>query len=449
MKKKYGATLDDVAPKPAVAPGVAPAATTGNNIDTNMPPVGDPYWDLIKQALQDFYAKHDPFKDQKEIDGVFQWTQRHGLNELNGRLVKKYNETIAVTMKQPTFTSIRVKDLPVGAGAGTAAVGAGVGIVTSTPPPQPVVQPPPVMVTTPPPAVAAATSTDSPKNKTPPKLPERKSGAKEQAAEQASAPSGAVDNGNGIPPPPPELFQHFGPYMVKEQSQANDFEKVINDMLVLFFQKYDPDKPKKDIDFLAGFAMRRGVDTVNNQLKLNFGVGLEDVGWTPHTQQDFEMLSAAAKPTKPMVQESTKVTPSAPAPAPAPAVVASPPPPAPVIEKTLSPEEELKVRREEIANKLRIFYKKHDPSRLEPSNIEQFNKVVTYGLEKGLVRLNGALREKFNEDLDDVQKAYFRQSLAPFFQKNQPEFSEFSLFICDLVFAFMLLLIMMKQTHRS
>ena len=54
-----------------------------------MPPVGDPYWELIKQALQDFYAKHDPFKDQKEIECEIQWTQRHGLTELNGIIFKK------------------------------------------------------------------------------------------------------------------------------------------------------------------------------------------------------------------------------------------------------------------------------------------------------------------------------------------------------------------------
>jgi hypothetical protein len=40
---------------------------------------------------------------------------------------------------------------------------------------------------------------------------------------------------------------------------------------------HDPAKPKGDITFLAGYATRHGLDPVNEQLRTNFGVGLEDV----------------------------------------------------------------------------------------------------------------------------------------------------------------------------
>lgn len=77
-------------------------------------------------------------------------------------------------------------------------------------------------------------------------------------------------------------------------------------------------------------------------------------------------------------------------------------------------------RREALINSLKIFYAKYDPSKLQPANKESFDKIVEYGITKGLRRLNAALREKYNDDLDSAKRETIRQSVREFLTKTDP-----------------------------
>lgn len=46
------------------------------------------------EAVHDFYRFHDPLKPQKQIDGVIEYTSRHGIKSLNRRLRAKYGEDL-------------------------------------------------------------------------------------------------------------------------------------------------------------------------------------------------------------------------------------------------------------------------------------------------------------------------------------------------------------------
>lgn len=78
---------------------------------------------------------------------------------------------------------------------------------------------------------------------------------------------------------------------------------------------------------------------------------------------------------------------------------------------------QLHQRRVELVTQLTQFYKKYDMSKLE--NKEALDKVVDYGLNKGMRKLNAALREKYNDDLDTIRRETIRQSVRDFISHNQ------------------------------
>lgn len=77
-------------------------------------------------------------------------------------------------------------------------------------------------------------------------------------------------------------------------------------------------------------------------------------------------------------------------------------------------------RREVLIHQLQKFYEKYDETKLQPSNKEAFDKVVEYGMTKGLRRLNAALRDKYNDDLDSARRDNIRQSVREFLANNDP-----------------------------
>lgn len=158
------------------------------------------------------------------------------------------------------------------------------------------------------------------------------------------------------------------------------------ELLTAFFQIHDPAKPKADIEFLANYATRHGLEPVNEQLRLNFGVGLEDVeNIASVVPGPSSLKNALASVGKMTVDPSSSVA-----------------------------------RRDQLSAQLKDFYAKHDPTKLQPANKEGFDKIVEYGMNKGLRKLNGALRDKYNEDLDSARRDTIRQSVRDFLSTNDP-----------------------------
>jgi len=168
---------------------------------------------------------------------------------------------------------------------------------------------------------------------------------------------------------------------VEETKSAN-----YGELLTAFFQIHDPAKPKSDIEFLANYAMRHGIEPVNEQLRLNFGVGLEDVeARIAHVPGPSSLKTALASVGKIPNDPNSSVA-----------------------------------RRDQLVAQLSDFYSKHDPSKLNPANKEAFDKIVEYGVSKGLRKLNAALREKYNDDLDSARRETIRQSVRDFLSANDP-----------------------------
>lgn len=173
---------------------------------------------------------------------------------------------------------------------------------------------------------------------------------------------------------------------VVEETKATNYAELLN----AFFAIHDPAKPKADIEFLVSYATRHGLDPVNEQLRVNFGVGLEDVS---------ARVTSGASTTPPLA-----------------VAVAS------LGEKALTPMDPLtsRGRKEDLELQLKQFYARFDPTKLQPANREAFNKIVDYGLTRGLRKLNQALREKYSDDLDTMRRNTVRASVREFLAANDP-----------------------------
>jgi hypothetical protein len=169
--------------------------------------------------------------------------------------------------------------------------------------------------------------------------------------------------------------------VVEESKSAN-----YGELLTAFFQIHDPAKPKADIEFLANYATRHGIEPVNEQLRMNFGVGLEDVERSLSNVPGPSSLKTALASVGKIPPDQTNSV----------------------------------ARREQLTMQLRDFYGKHDPSKLSPASKEAFEKIVEYGVTKGVRRLNAALREKYQEDLDSARRDTIRQSVREFLSANDP-----------------------------
>jgi hypothetical protein len=143
----------------------------------------------------------------------------------------------------------------------------------------------------------------------------------------------------------------------------------------------------QDIDFLIQYATKHGLEPVNEQLRLNFGVGLEDVASRASTSQVAPSLQAALKAVG-------TITPDLP-------------------QMSIS-------RRDELAKQLRAFYGKYEPSKLNAAELDKFDKVVDYGMAKGLKKLNAALREKYGDDLDSMRRQAVAVSVRDYKKNNDP-----------------------------
>lgn len=158
------------------------------------------------------------------------------------------------------------------------------------------------------------------------------------------------------------------------------------ELLTAFFAIHDPAKPKADIEFLATYATRHGIEPVNEQLRMNFGVGLEDVeARIAHVPGPSSLKSALASVGKLAGDPSGSIA-----------------------------------RRDQLSRQLADFYSKHDPSKIQPGGKEAFDKIVEYGLTKGLKKLNQALRDKYGDDLDTARRETIRQSVRDFLTANDP-----------------------------
>lgn len=188
--------------------------------------------------------------------------------------------------------------------------------------------------------------------------------------------------GESLPKKALESWKSRWAPVVEETKSAN-----YGELLQAFFSIHDPAKPRGDIDFLVAYATRHGLDPVNDQLRMNFGVGLEDV--------QTRVISGAGVP--PALKAALT------------SVGKLDPPPASSVN-----------RRDDLVNQLRAFYAKYEPSRNTPAEAAQFNKVVEYGLSRGLRKLNQALRDKYKDDLDTMRRATIRQSVKDFLVANDP-----------------------------
>ena len=126
----------------------------------------------------------------------------------------------------------------------------------------------------------------------------------------------------------------------------------------------------------------------DEQLRLNFGVGLEDV-------QTRVVSSAGVPPGLVAALQSVGKLSDTPA--------------------------SSQSRREELTAQLRAFYARHEPNRNTPAETEKFNAVVEYGMTRGLKKLNQALRDKYSDDLDTVRRNTIRQSVRDFMAANNPQ----------------------------
>jgi hypothetical protein len=189
--------------------------------------------------------------------------------------------------------------------------------------------------------------------------------------------------GESLPKKALESWKSRWAPVVEETRSAN-----YGELLQAFFSIHDPAKPRADIDFLTAYATRHGLDPVNEQLRINFGVGLEDV--------QTRVISGAGVPAalKAALTSVGKIPEAAPS-------------------SSMS-------RREDLVQQLRAFYDKYEPSRNTPAEEAQFNKIVDYGLTRGLRKLNQALREKYHDDLDTMRRATIRQSVKEFLNANDP-----------------------------
>jgi len=174
---------------------------------------------------------------------------------------------------------------------------------------------------------------------------------------------------------------------VVEETKAVSYAEL----LAAFFTLHDPAKPKEDIDFLVQYAVKHGIDPVNEQLRLNFGVGLEDVASRASTSQIAPSLQAALKAVG-------TITPDLP-------------------QMSMS-------RRDDLVRQLRQFYTKYEPSKLNASEADKFEKIVEYGMAKGLKKLNGALREKYGDDLDTMRRQVVALSIRDYKAQQDADASQ-------------------------
>jgi hypothetical protein len=167
-----------------------------------------------------------------------------------------------------------------------------------------------------------------------------------------------------------------------EESKSQNY----GELLTAFFAIHDPAKPKADIEFLAAYATRHGIDPVNEQLRMNFGVGLEDVeARIAHVPGPSSLKTALASVGQ------------------------------------MSPDPLGSVqRRDQLRQQLAAFYARHDPSKLQPENREAFDKIIEYGMAKGLKKLNQALQDKYKDDLDSARRETIRQSVRDYLTVNDP-----------------------------
>jgi len=165
---------------------------------------------------------------------------------------------------------------------------------------------------------------------------------------------------------------------VVEETKAVSYAEL----LAAFFTLHDPAKPKEDIDFLVQYAVKHGIDPVNEQLRLNFGVGLEDVASRASTSQIAPSLQAALKAVG-------TITPDLP-------------------QMSMS-------RRDDLVRQLRQFYTKYEPSKLNASEADKFEKIVEYGMAKGLKKLN---------DLDTMRRQVVALSIRDYKAQQDADSSQ-------------------------
>lgn len=159
---------------------------------------------------------------------------------------------------------------------------------------------------------------------------------------------------------------------VVEENKSVNYEEL----LMAFFSIHDSNKPKSDIQFLANYAIKHGLDPVNEQLRANFGVGLEDV--------ESQVTVVAGPSSMKAVQVK----------------LAQPDP----VQTT--------VRKQELVQQLTRFYQKYDTTKL--TDQAAFDKIVDYGMNRGLKKLNQALKDKYHDDLDAIRRETIRQSVRAF-----------------------------------
>jgi len=187
--------------------------------------------------------------------------------------------------------------------------------------------------------------------------------------------------GEALPKKALESWKSRWAPVVEESKSAN-----YGELLIAFFAIHDPAKPKSDIEFLASYATRHGIEPVNDQLRMNFGVGLEDVeARIAHVPGPSSLKNALASVGKIPNDPNNSVA-----------------------------------RRDQLVAQLSDFYARHDATKLLPANKEAFVKIVEYGLSKGIRKLNQALRDKYGEDLDSSRRETIRQSVRDFLTSNDP-----------------------------